>query len=589
MSRNVAMIIVLSTMFLLIGGNVSAFAPMTKTFGESTHPLMTRTAFMRAGITNIDLEGAAADGTIEEDTGPDRMAGCFIRAFNHFYDPQHRQPFTCKTSLNVFQPSFRWLISKDAQMGIIPFSAISNVHVVLNCPKKDYPNIRYPGGDASWQSSLDWLHNNDPSDGLTRVEKLRRAYKGLGHALHLLQDSGVPDHARGDDHPAFLEGAVDPSVLEQWAKAPGRVSELEGLVKYPTMVSDPVSAIKLVSSFASSTFYSYSTVPPASCASFKSPLNEAKEKDITISAETAKLLGMGSIELTYKYEVVRVRSPGRVVHIPGISGLDPDEIPICRPSTFHTPVGSVRVCFVDNVLVNHYTWRVIGTLVVEASWGLVEHFSKEQGAIRIEDNPDPAAPRIPCDGRKSCLVGPESYWHSVTTGSAGHSWTTKNNDGQCHPDSVFPAGRERRIENYAVWRLSAPFESNYVVQAYVPPVTGLTKKARYSVCVDGRATCYQIDQAAVSASADSWVDLGIHQLTEASSARVAVHDLACGWDGTTLSCERYGTTAIGVDAVRFRPTAKPVASVPAPANCLPDEIMLCKDGTLPAIPMITCP
>lgn len=382
---------------VLLPAPAAGFEPLTKTFGESTHPLLTRETLKRAMITDQQYLQAAADGSIEEDTGPERQRKCFIRAFNHFYDPQHGhlgQAYACRPSLNVFLTSTSWVMSPGSQAGVIPFSFISEAHLVLRCPLDGYPAVHYPDGDQSWPTTLKQLAQGN----------LVEAYHGLGHALHLVQDAGVPDHARGDDHPAFFEGSIDPSVLEQWAKAPGRVGQLVVLVKAPLQVADPVAAIKAVAAVSSETFYSYSTIDPDACATFPLPMANVREAQVTVDAVAARALRLSEASSAYTYRVGPVKAPGRTPEVSGVDGLNPNETPLCRIREFEMPEGVYRFCFLDDDLVNAYTWRVIGTLAVEAGWGLVNAFRAAHDECPPGSDGD-ACPGGVCQGG-ACVVRP---------------------------------------------------------------------------------------------------------------------------------------------------------------------------------------
>jgi hypothetical protein len=107
-------------------------------------------------------------GTIEEDEP-------ISRAFNHFYNPLTGKGLKI-AGITLGLPSPRWAYDVKEQAA----SA---------------------GGDCSWSSAIQAYKNNDKD----------RAFRCLGHTLHLLEDVGVPAHTRNDQH-AF----GDP--FEEWAK-----------------------------------------------------------------------------------------------------------------------------------------------------------------------------------------------------------------------------------------------------------------------------------------------------------------------------------------------------------------------------------
>ncbi|KKR32229.1 MAG: putative secreted protein, periplasmic copper-binding protein (NosD) family [Candidatus Falkowbacteria bacterium GW2011_GWF2_39_8] len=78
-------------------------------------------------------------------------------------------------------------------------------------------------------SAKDWSQNQDGLIGMTgdyseaaildnyKIGNYHRAYQGIGHMLHLIQDMSVPAHARNDSHP-------DGDPFENWSKINGRVN-----------------------------------------------------------------------------------------------------------------------------------------------------------------------------------------------------------------------------------------------------------------------------------------------------------------------------------------------------------------------------
>ena len=106
-------------------------------------------------------------GSIDEDADP--------RYLNHFYDP------TTGKGLNGRISAKEWAQNQDGFIGMT--------------------------GDYSEKAILDNYRSGN----------YFRAYEGIGHMLHLVQDMSVPAHTRDDSHPNG-----DP--FEKWAKINGRVN-----------------------------------------------------------------------------------------------------------------------------------------------------------------------------------------------------------------------------------------------------------------------------------------------------------------------------------------------------------------------------
>lgn len=79
------------------------------------------------------------------------------------------------------------------------------------------------GGDWSWQKTREYFYTALTSLNETaREANFAKTFKGLGHQMHLLQDTAVPDHVRNDAHPedAVMKKNLSGSkYFEAWAKA----------------------------------------------------------------------------------------------------------------------------------------------------------------------------------------------------------------------------------------------------------------------------------------------------------------------------------------------------------------------------------
>ena len=78
-------------------------------------------------------------------------------------------------------------------------------------------------GDWSWQKTRQYYYLGlTSSTETTRQENFARTFRGLGHQLHLLQDTAVPDHVRNDAHPEDAlfgkDRLVNSFYFETWTK-----------------------------------------------------------------------------------------------------------------------------------------------------------------------------------------------------------------------------------------------------------------------------------------------------------------------------------------------------------------------------------
>ncbi|MEI7498543.1 MAG: hypothetical protein WCK11_04675, partial [Candidatus Falkowbacteria bacterium] len=110
---------------------------------------------------------AIIQGSVDEDADP--------RYLNHFYDPTTGQGLSGQLSARAWSQN---------QQSIIGFA-----------------------GDYSEAAILKNYQDGDPT----------RAYQGIGHILHLIQDMSVPAHVRNDIHP-------NGDVYEVWVKQYGKIN-----------------------------------------------------------------------------------------------------------------------------------------------------------------------------------------------------------------------------------------------------------------------------------------------------------------------------------------------------------------------------
>ncbi len=161
----------------------------------STHPKLTEESvkfynfYSERKINDQELEWLR-QGSREEDFSP--------RWANHFYDPIHNIALN-KKYFRGYIPEAGWSFIFGFAL---PKDPIKSIDWALN---QEYQFFYYKL-NRTWQKAI--------------VSYLRKdyetAFKSLGHILHLLQDLGVPEHARGDPHIGI---GLDPkSYFEDYAK-----------------------------------------------------------------------------------------------------------------------------------------------------------------------------------------------------------------------------------------------------------------------------------------------------------------------------------------------------------------------------------
>lgn len=98
----------------------------------------------------------------------------------------------------------------------------------------------FPEGDWSWQKIREYyyLALNSANDS-ERQANFAKTFRGLGHQMHLIQDTAVPDHVRNDAHPEdaiFGKNILNGSAyFETWAKERFRnVNELKSFAPEPS-------------------------------------------------------------------------------------------------------------------------------------------------------------------------------------------------------------------------------------------------------------------------------------------------------------------------------------------------------------------
>ncbi|MFH1246520.1 MAG: hypothetical protein V1489_01960, partial [Candidatus Liptonbacteria bacterium] len=193
-----------------------------------------------------------SEGSAEEDTAP--------RFINHFYDPINGAGWSGDNT-GIFSSSTVAALARLFASSAKPVSSIDWLH--NQALQSAY---QYFGGNQTWEKGLHSFYAGEREE----------AFRTLGHALHLLEDLAVPEHARDDTHInslAFLmSGAGSPyeKYAGAWTNESIKTTILNtGLNKTESIVSadgippetqSPDDYFRALSGYANKYFYSEETV-----------------------------------------------------------------------------------------------------------------------------------------------------------------------------------------------------------------------------------------------------------------------------------------------------------------------------------------
>lgn len=203
MKRNLIFLSAILTLCILVPSNVGAWK-------GDTHELISETAIYNSQLNcsdllvQLNLEKGIQDerlklsffstknvmelikhGSVKEDA--------MTRSFNHFHDPTEAWP-TAQLDDDIFD--------------LVPF-VDENFSLIL-WAQNGNEQSDYSQGDNSWRAVRDFYYGAlvAESEG-ARKEAFAKMFKGLGHQIHFIQDSSVPDHVRNHSHPG--------KSIESWA------------------------------------------------------------------------------------------------------------------------------------------------------------------------------------------------------------------------------------------------------------------------------------------------------------------------------------------------------------------------------------
>lgn len=237
---------------------VFAYAP------ETTHKGLTDEAidFFNVAYPNLAFSKEEKEfvkkGSVDEDENTQ------LRWMRHFYDPIYKRGLTFEaeegTILSRWQSSKNWAQDTAAQAEIDPQN-----RTLLGSA------LRYFDADTdySWDRGIYEYAWGNKQYGL----------EALGHILHLIQDSTVPDHTRNDPHPPFLElGSPYEHWTEQFNEQNMRIAEKAINAGEKSVIHSSLSDFfEEAASYSNSNFFSKDTIFDRQ---YKSPLSNYGKEEI---------------------------------------------------------------------------------------------------------------------------------------------------------------------------------------------------------------------------------------------------------------------------------------------------------------------
>lgn len=210
-------------LWLFIGTFVPLFFPVSVSAYEiGTHAYLTNESFnlfnKNFPLQKIspELRDFLVDGSRREDDIP--------RWMNHFYDPVNERGLVSDISIspiNVgnWDMSKIWAKDMESQNGLM-YKVPATIASMLNAVQKRKISAISDETDFTWQEAIRYYANGENE----------KAMFALGHVLHLIQDTSVPDHTRNDPHTSgspyekyagqFVLTSIDNNLAQRLEKKP---------------------------------------------------------------------------------------------------------------------------------------------------------------------------------------------------------------------------------------------------------------------------------------------------------------------------------------------------------------------------------
>lgn len=221
-----------------------------RAYEVDTHALLTNEAFdffndhSNEGLSE-EARAFLIDGARREDDAP--------RWMNHFYDPVNDRGFSHDSLINPeidvgdWQKSKEWAEDKGNQ-NKLTYKVPATVASILSALERWKISEITTKTDFTWQEAIRHYVNGDTE----------KAFFTLGHILHLIQDTSVPDHTRNDPHP---EGSVYEKFAEKYNLSNEDEELKKRLVKIsPIALDDLNSYFDELAKYSNNNFYSKDTI-----------------------------------------------------------------------------------------------------------------------------------------------------------------------------------------------------------------------------------------------------------------------------------------------------------------------------------------
>ncbi len=287
----------------LIGSAFFISSNLTQSYDSvNTHPALTSEVVK---FYNLNFPGKALSendrnwlikGATDEDTPP--------RWLNHFYDPVHQEGWLGYTT------SKEWALSSGKQQALANISSGG-----INALKKYLDNGAY--ADYSYERAL--------ADYATGNRK--RAMIAVGHVMHLLEDSNVPEHTRGDTH-LPLQGTESPYEKEMAKWTPYDIQIAQKIFdngKKAILLSSLNEYFDRLANYSNNYFFSEDTINNDK---FKTPNLKTIKKIIVNGRERLFAIGVDQNRQEYKLALIHAKVTRNFFEIKDITLMNPEIGPL---------------------------------------------------------------------------------------------------------------------------------------------------------------------------------------------------------------------------------------------------------------------
>jgi len=184
-----------------------------------------------------ELKNYLIDGSRREDDIP--------RWMNHFYDPVYNRGFTI--SLFSWEKSKDWAQDDNNQNNLV-YRVPTSIASVLTALEQGKISAISSETDFTWQQAIKFYSQGNKE----------KAMFLLGHILHLIEDTSVPDHTRNDSHP--YDSPYENYTIQFNLTNPDKTLNTRLNNKTPIILSDLNSYFDGLANYSNNNFYSKDTI-----------------------------------------------------------------------------------------------------------------------------------------------------------------------------------------------------------------------------------------------------------------------------------------------------------------------------------------